>query len=455
MAHGHFQRNDLRVGQNVRLDAQVVVASQVMRLNAIELEEVIRQELAENPALERVGGEAEAPVETAVSFRSCTRNLREDHEGWRSGGEDDGVEVVELSGRDITLHEYLLAQVSKPAHEELANVLETVVQSVNDRGYLGLSAEEIALSANCSLEEVEDAINIVQQCDPPGVAARSVAECIALQLRVEDHPHAKQAYKAVTDHFDWVVQKNTRSLSRALRCTPDVVEEIFTLIASLEPYPGEQFSPSSHVTSQSRTEGRALPEIIFNRDDNGWDVQIMGSDQSDLRINQTYTTAIDDAKKAKSKQSTVHLVEFVKRADRLLNALEQRKETLRRIAAFLLEYQKGFILTGQFRFLEDLTRARLAEEVGLHESTISRATNGKCIQLATGEVVSFDLFFNHSLKIRDLIGEILGFENPNKPLSDAEIAKRLNDQGIQIARRTIAKYRDRDKHLSSRVRRTA
>jgi RNA polymerase sigma-54 factor len=326
---------------------------------------------------------------------------------------------------------------------------------VNDRGYLGLSVEEIALSANSSLEEVEEAIAIVQKCDPPGVAAKSVAECIALQLKVDDHPQAAAAYKAVTEHFDWIVQKNTRSLSRALRCTPDVVEEIYSLIASLEPYPGEQFSPSSNVTSLARTEARALPEIIFDRTDNGWDVQIMGSDQSDLRINSTYTSAIQDAKKAKSKQSTVHLVEFVKRADRLLTALEQRKETLRRIATFLLEHQKGFILPGQFRFLEDLTRAKLAEEVGLHESTISRATNGKCIQLATGEVVSFDLFFNHSLKIRDLIGEILGFENPNKPLSDAEIAKRLNDQGIQIARRTIAKYRDRDKHLSSRVRRTA
>lgn len=455
MAHGHFQRHDLRVGQNVRLDAQVVVASQVMRLNTIELEEVIRQELAENPALERVGGDSEPAIEPSASFRDCTRKSREDHEGWRSGGEEEGVDMVELSGRDISLYEYLLAQVSKPAYAHLQEVLETVVQSVNDRGYLGLSVEEIALSANSSLEEVEEAIAIVQKCDPPGVAAKSVAECIALQLRVDDHPQASAAYKAVTEHFDWIVQKNTRSLSRALRCTPDVVEEIYSLIASLEPYPGEQFSPSSNVTSLARTEARALPEIIFDRTDNGWDVQIMGSDQSDLRINSTYTSAIQDAKKTKSKQSTVHLVEFVKRADRLLTALEQRKETLRRIATFLLEHQKGFILTGQFRFLEDLTRAKLAEEVGLHESTISRATNGKCIQLATGEVVSFDLFFNHSLKIRDLIGEILGFENPNKPLSDAEIAKRLNDQGIQIARRTIAKYRDRDKHLSSRVRRTA
>mgnify|MGYP002867034042 FL=1 len=138
-----------------------------------------------------------------------------------------------------------------------------------------------------------------------------------------------------------------------------------------------------------------------------------------------------------------------------MEALDQRRRTLEKIGTFLIEKQGGFVATGQVQYLADLTRSKMAEELGIHESTVSRATMDKFVQIATGEVLSFDVFFSRSLRVQKIIADLLANENPSNPLSDERISQILAEQGFKVARRTVNKYRDKNRLLSSRRRRTA
>ncbi len=235
---------------------------------------------------------------------------------------------------------------------------------------------------------------------------------------------------------------------------PDLVEAAYAEISKLTPYPSEGYGIG--VSKRATKAAVASPDVILNRTDAGWTVEVKGADAASLCVSRSYRTKFESLKEKRDlKDEKRHVGHYVQRAADFIRCLEQRKQTLRSIGELLIREQAGFVNTGNYEFLRPLTRTQVAQSLGLHESTISRATAGKFVQISNGTVLSFDVFFKPALRIQKMIEEILASENPENPLSDDQIAELLAKKGVLVARRTVNKYRDRTKLLSSRKRKSA
>jgi len=257
-------------------------------------------------------------------------------------------------------------------------------------------------------------------------------------------------------HMEDFLARRSGRIMRKYRVMPEVVEAAFEEILSLTPFPGEAFSAATVTLGSSRSSG-VSPDLVFMHSEQGWEIHVKGPDANNLNVNRYYRKRLrelDEAPRADLDEKR-HLSQYVRRATDFITSIHQRRLTLRKVGEYLLLHQPGFVSTGSYAFLRPLTRSQMARELGLHESTISRATMNKFVQLANGEVVSFEVFFKPALRVQKMIEEILQTENPRNPLSDEQIARLLAERGVEVARRTVNKYRDRTRLLSSRKRRSA
>ncbi|HMS55848.1 MAG TPA: RNA polymerase factor sigma-54 [Fimbriimonadaceae bacterium] len=447
------QRQQTSVG--LRLDPRVLVSSKLLELTQQELDEAISAEIADNPALERLADDTEPLTEAAILKSVAPHELSPKTDDWevvRSRVPDeDGADWLDFAGSTPCLRDHLRAQIR--VRKELQLLAEYVIESLSDRGFLTMHVEELALETNHSMEEVEEVILALQTCEPAGVGASDVKECLLLQLKRTKTVEAALARKIVTHHLEEFRQRKTMRLARRYKVMPEVVEAAFALILSLTPFPAEDFD-SSHEVPQSVS---VKPDIIYTYDPAGWKIEVTGAQAAFLRVERSYRQRLEQIRASAKPQADErkHLQEFVDRAETFITALEMRQRTLSRIAEYLLVTQSGFIQTAGYEFIRPLTRAQMSKDLGLHESTISRATAAKYVQLANGEVVPFDLFFKPALRIQKMIEDMLREEDPNEPMSDEQIAVRLAKKGVFIARRTVNKYRDKNRLLSSRGRRSA
>ena len=330
-----------------------------------------------------------------------------------------------------------------------------MVGSINERGYLTCTVEDAALDCNTSLEEAEEVLKALRSCEPAGVGAEDLRDCLALQLRGAKTDAERLARSMVKRHWDELVSRNKQAICRAYKADEEIVEAAFDAILELNPFPGEFYS-MQESTSTSEKVIPAQPDIVITLDQAGFLVEVPGPSPIHLRVSRAYEkrkTEISESWTPDAAEKR-HVSEYIGRAHRFLDALTQRRQSMARLGKYLVEHQGGFVKTGEYKFLRPLTRSQVAKDLGVHESTISRATNGKFIQIVTGDIVSFDVFFKPALRIQKMIEEILETENPGSPMSDERIAKLLAEKGVKVARRTVNKYRDRTKLLSSRLRRT-
>jgi RNA polymerase sigma-54 factor len=452
---GQQQRGVLSTG--LKVDPRVVLSSQLLELPRFDLESAIQTELEENPALERLGGETE-PISDEAILRTVAPNQlrpdRDDHEHRRSlpQGGDDEVDWIDFAQSRPDLVDHLLAQLLPRLAPDQRRVGEYLIGCLDERGYLVTPVEEVALECDVSIEAVEAVLRELQRCDPPGIGARTVSECLIAQLRDDDAFEAKLARAILIRHFDLFVARDERALMRKLGVVADMLREAIERILSLNPFPAEEFG----VGPGSRTVSAVVqPDLVFRLSESGWRIETPGLGANDLAISRSYTERKSELEQMRRPPSDEkrHIGEMVERAQRFIGALEQRRRTLVAIGEYLIAAQPGFLQTGEGRFLAPMTRSQIAQATGLHESTVSRATAEKFVQLANGEVVAFETFFNSSLRIQKMIEEILSHEDPNRPLSDERIAQMLAERGVKVARRTVNKYRDKNKLLSSRNRR--
>lgn len=438
------------------------MASQVLELQRFELEQAIQQELTDNPALERLDPQSDALdsdeiIESLTNIR--TKVQIEDFDAhWKKGHDPDSESNwVDFVAAPVSLNDHLMAQllpIVKPDKQRLAR---HVVECVSSNGYLSLPIEEIANLAGADFEETLEVLKLLQTCEPAGVGAHDLRECLILQLRDADSDIAVLARNIVEHFWEDLIARRVNGIVRRFHVAPALVEHAFAHIAKLTPYPGEQFAATSPC-HRPEPIGSVSPDIVFKHDSTGWHIEIRGCDPGDFSINDWYKQKYRDAKKSLQSNNDdegKHVTTFVKRAIGFIQAIHQRRITMRKIAAYLLQEQSGFIATGSVHFLEAMTRVQLAKATGMHESTVSRATMGKFVQIANGEVVPFETFFKPALRVHKLIEEILLNENPNRPLSDRAIAEMLKARGVEVARRTVNKYREQIRHLSSHQRRTA
>jgi RNA polymerase sigma-54 factor len=455
---GPTQRIEQKV--SLKVDPKVVLASQVLQLNQHELEQAIEAELEENPALERLQEDADPLTDEAVLKFVAPQELRpssEDFEFHKSLPNDDaGVDWVDLAATRPTLEEHLRAQLLPMLARERRFLGEYMIASLNEKGYLEIPVEEVALATESSLEEAEETLKALQKCEPAGVGARDVQECLLLQLRDADNLEKKLARAIVKNHLDDFLARRIRPLMRRYKVLPEVLDLAFAEILALNPFPGESFE--SHQTSLiTRSAAAVVPDLILHRTEMGWEILVTGPDPNSLAIDRSYRKRFQELQSGARAPSDekAHVKTYVNRASNFIQSVNKRRQTLRKIGEYLVQHQTSFVSTGSYQFLLPLTRSQMAKDLKMHESTVSRATMGKFVRIGGGEVVPFEVFFKPALRIQKMIEEILENENPTRPLSDEQIARILAEKGVIVARRTVNKYRDKTRLLSSRARKSA
>lgn len=441
----------LKLGQSLTMTPQLQQAIRLLQLPVLDLSAQIQDALEENIMLEmedlpdvpETNGESTVEIETIRaedSWQSRSEQIVQDG-GWNGEGRPV-ADFADESGQ--TLREHLLWQLEiEDFTARQALIGEAIIDAINDDGYLTMSLDEVASyldkETGVSIDEVEETLRKVQRLDPVGVAARSVSECLILQLRQldTDTPGLALAIALAKDHLDLVASRDYGELRRSLRTSEEQLQDALVLLKSCSPKPGLAVSAAS-------TE-YVIPDVFVRRIDNHWQVEISSTGIPRLSVNQQY------ARLLRGSGDHAVLRTQLQEARWLIRSLEIRNETLMKVASCIVSRQTDFLDKGE-EAMKPMVLRDVAEEIGMHESTISRVTTNKYMHTPRG-VFEFKYFFSSHLSttdgedqsstsVRAKIRKLIGAENPAKPLSDSKIANLLAAEGISVARRTVAKYRE-------------
>ena len=457
-------------------------ANHILSLSQTELEAAINDAIDENPALEledcvvcpvcgrRTGGEPcatcrSAPAEAPAVTRTDEVLPRTETEYRAPSTADPDFDPMTLIASAMDVREQILESAMASladAHERA--IAFVLVDAIDDRGFLSLDVEEIATGTGTSPHDVEKVLQIVQEIAPPGVGARSLQESLLLQvdyLRAEGVDVPDIVERVVEDHLEELGSKRIARIARALGVDPAEVEAAQAFIRDqLTPHPLQ--SQQSTTWTAPSSGGHVVPDVVVTLEGDQLWIEVPNAIYDRLHTEAFYRAiAKPDAAKstpdaidpALMDQATVsHAKAQVARAQQFIWAVRQRKQTLLRVAEYVCAFQEAYI-RGDARGLRPLTRSEVANALGVHESTCSRAVAGKFIMLPSRKVIPMSDLFAASLSIKHVIQQIISDEcATGATLSDAQISDRLLDHGIRIARRTVAKYRSQMHILPSTIR---
>ncbi|HTY48374.1 MAG TPA: RNA polymerase factor sigma-54 [Steroidobacteraceae bacterium] len=455
----------LRLGQQLTMTPQLQQAIRLLQLPALELQAHIRELLESNVMLEPVDDEAAdaaEPIDGRVPETQAAREapdrdsgveVIDEHWGehsvgaadnsWTGEDDDRQQEFADSSGESVQEHLLWQLELAGLAPRELA-IASAIVDAVSDDGYLTEPLEEIARTLRPEIEcepcEVERILARVQMLDPPGIAARSVGECIELQLRQLDPrtPGLATALAIARHHLELVAERELPALRRELRATEDELAAALVLVRSCHPRPG--------ATVGAGAAEYVVPDVFVRRlEQGGWSVEINAATLPRVRLNQGYASLIGRSASHASMRAQLQEARW------LLKSLEIRNDTLIKVARSIIERQAAFLEQGE-EHMRPMILKDIAEAVDMHESTISRVTSGKYMHTPRG-VFELRYFFSSQVEaadgsgtsstaIRAKIRKLVKEEDANNPLSDGRIAELLSSEGIPVARRTVAKYRE-------------
>jgi len=441
----------------------LIALNNMLILSTLELQQMIQQELEENPALELNEAEEELCQRCGRPFSGTTcmfclqedmRTMDADRDDYTGPNEDDDFDPLMLVAAPPSMGESLLRDLRASLPSEDHFIAEYLIGSLNDQGYLEPTLEDVAATLGTEVERVERVLHKLQEVGPVGVGARNVPECLLLQLRrlQQDgvtHPHVETV---ISQHWLDLAEHRYGAIAQALGIDYDEVVAVRDFIRQyLRPYPLERANMDGTVSPTQTT--YLTPDVIIREEEGKLVAEVVESQRYYLRLNPLYQELARQASRNSDSSVTLeekeHLTQFVGRAQLFLTNLRQRRETIRRIASFLIERQEPFLRNG-VRYLEPLTRAEVASAIGVHESTVSRATANKHVQIPSHEVIPFSHFFTASLNIKDVLLELVTKED--RPLTDQELVEMLRQRGFDVARRTVAKYRNQLKILPSTLR---
>jgi RNA polymerase sigma-54 factor len=455
----------LRLGQQLTMTPQLQQAIRLLQLPALELQAHIRELLESNVmlepmddsegtgAFESLGGETPQQVEERrEAANEPTVEVLDEHWGeqsvgpsetpWQGGDDDREQEFADATGQSLQDHLLWQLELAKLEPRDLA-IARAIVDVVSDDGYVTESLEEIASTLRpeieAPLEDVQHVLGFVQSLDPPGVGARSVGECIDLQLRQLDPatPGLELARTIARQHLELVADRELALLRRELRTTEEELAAALALVRSCHPRPGSTVSAGAPEY--------VVPDVFVRRTDHGWAVEMNPSTLPRVRLNQSYASLIGRAASHASMRAQLQEARW------LLKSLEIRHETLMKVARSIVERQTAFLEHGE-EHMRPMILRDIAEAIDMHESTISRVTSGKYMHTPRG-VFELRYFFSSQVEgadgsgtsstaIRAKIRKLVKDEDPDAPLSDGRIAELLSGEGIPVARRTVAKYRE-------------
>jgi RNA polymerase sigma-54 factor len=471
---------DMSFEQSVRVSPTLIAVNHVLALSSQELQALIKQEAEENPAFDLIEHQTCAICGEVLSNGVCRGCLRrspdpepdrfsldtfdlssigyhdEGAAGALSGnGENDEFDPISLVAAEASMHERLLLDIRSALPQDDFPIAEYLLGSLDDRGFLPVSTESIAGQMGVPVERVNAVLEVMQRTGPPGIAARDPRECLLLQLDYVEQETGEQAphvREILTNYFVELGEHKYSYIAQKMGITLDDVDDARDYIRlNLTPYP--VMASDDHATWGRPSKAQYItPDVIIRVVDGELEVEVVESRRFFMRVSPLYSQMAENLK-ARSVHATDderrHISQYVSRTKLFISNIRQRRETLTKIAKALVEHQQDFLLQG-VRHLRPLTRAQIAEVTSLHESTVSRATAGKYVMLPNRQVVPFSDFFTASLSVKDVMKEII--EREGKPMADREIVSRLRENGIRIARRTVAKYRSQLGILPSTLR---
>ena len=482
-----MQRLEMRQGQSLVMTPQLLQAIKLLQLSHLDLVTYVEAELERNPLLEAGDRDADTGGDVALAglghqaaevIRAGDIDLSRgeiDHDhapslenvydepagsiapdpgveaftlsspAWqKSGGSFDG-EDTDFAARlttEISLHDHLVAQLDLAVASAVDRLIgRHVVDAVDEAGYLGETCEQIADTLGVRIPDVERVLGIVQAFSPTGIAARNLAECLAIQLRERDR--YDPAMQALVGRLDLVAKRDMTALRRLCGVDDEDLAEMLAEIRQLDPKPGRSFGGGPVQTLVPDVFVRAAP-------DGSWHIELNPDTLPRVLVNQAYHAKVSRQVKGEAEKSFIS--ECLQSANWLTRSLEQRSKTILKVASEIVRQQDGFFAHG-VAYLRPLNLKTVADAIGMHESTVSRVTSNKAIGTARG-TFEMKYFFTASIPsasgaeahsseaVRHRIRQLVDGENAEDVLSDDALVKKLNREGIDIARRTVAKYRE-------------
>ncbi|HHU3264263.1 TPA: RNA polymerase factor sigma-54, partial [Escherichia coli] len=457
----------LRLSQQLAMTPQLQQAIRLLQLSTLELQQELQQALESNPLLEQIDTHEEIDTrETQDSETLDTADALEQKEmpeelpldaswdtiytaGTPSGTSGDYIddELPVYQGETTqTLQDYLMWQVELTPFSDTDRAIATsIVDAVDDTGYLTVPLEDILESMGdeeIDIDEVEAVLKRIQRFDPVGVAAKDLRDCLLIQLSQFDKttPWLEEARLIISDHLDLLANHDFRTLMRVTRLKEDVLKEAVNLIQSLDPRPGQSI--------QTGEPEYVIPDVLVRKHNGHWTVELNSDSIPRLQINQHYASMCNNARNDGDSQ---FIRSNLQDAKWLIKSLESRNDTLLRVSRCIVEQQQAFFEQGE-EYMKPMVLADIAQAVEMHESTISRVTTQKYLHSPRGIFELKYFFSSHvntegggeasSTAIRALVKKLIAAENPAKPLSDSKLTSLLSEQGIMVARRTVAKYRE-------------
>jgi RNA polymerase sigma-54 factor len=467
--------------QTINISAKLIQSIKILQYSAEELEQSIAQELSENPAFEveefeqctrcgapltgtscpACGAQADSSAnETQAAEDVSWDDYREDYAAsLATAGEDEGYDPLTFVRSGDTLQEHLLVQLGSILPWEDQEIAEYLVGNLDSHGYLTVTVAEASVALGVTDTRVECVLTALQGLDPIGIGARDLRECLLIQLRAfreRDKPNPL-AESLVARYLGALGEHHFLDIGRDLNVTSTQVKHAWRFIkANLNPFPAHAFDgmPGNSSAGPGAGDQAVLikPDVIIRRTTVGFESEVIEQRRFRFALHPTYHALTSNGVlRGLPDNERQHVRHYAARAKFFIECVCQRWETLRRICEALIELQPNFLDRG-VRCLRPLTRGELATHVGLHESTVSRATAGKYVLLPSGRTIPVDDFFDSSLATKDTLRELIATENPARPFSDEDLAALLCERGLPVARRTVAKYRESMRILPSRFR---
>ena len=438
-------------------------AVRLLQLSSLDFAQEVHDAMGKNPFLEVEDGPVDptqpveapnpdsAPAEGVEAVAEFESEMPYDREPWshgssgtRANGTESDIGALDLVAADEGLRPHLHRQINVLPLSTRDHALAcTVIESLDDDGYLRTDLEELARLADLDppveVPEMQVALKLVQSLDPCGVGARSVCECLQLQLEcIEDEKQRELARRIVTNHLDRLAQHDVNALAKSLGSAPTQIEAVCERIRHLDPRPGWRHgAPDTHYVT---------PDVIVRKVRGKWVATLNRAVIPRVRLNQAYASMFQEHRESRHSELAAHLQE----ARWTVRNVQQRFSTILLVAEAILKRQQHFLEFGPMA-MKPLGLREIAEELGLHESTVSRVTNNKYMATPAG-VFELKYFFSREMStanggacsataIRGVIKTMIEGEDPTQPLSDAQIARLLVRQGLKVARRTVTKYR--------------
>ncbi len=471
------QTLQLRLGQHLTMTPQLQQAIRLLQLSTLELQQEVQEALESNPMLETVeesdraqensqettdserlnngDGEQrdtaknelenipdELPVDTA--WEDIYDGMPVTQHGASASSDSRDYESPQATGE--SLQEHLSWQLQMTPLSQIDKLIgEAIIDSINEDGFLTTDIEDILQScgedSELELDEVQAVLRLIQSFDPPGIAARDLRESLILQLKqLPGSPEVTKTLELVESHFELLANRDYNQLARRLKLTEDELKLILQVIQSLNPRPG------GHITNTNSE--YIIPDVIVAKQKNKWVVKLNSDAAPRIRVNPTYANMIKDVHNS---ADNTYMKNHLQEAKWFIKSLQSRNETLLKVATSIVNHQIGFLEHGE-EAMKALVLHNIAEEVEMHESTVSRVTTKKYMHTPRG-IFELKYFFSSHVStdsggecsataIRAILKKMITAENTKKPLSDSKLAQILSDQGINVARRTVAKYRE-------------